>query len=83
MHMGPGYAPRTAGVKTNDTCGAAEFQKQTNKKRWKTNKTNVEITDKLIKSNDLDSESNATLAHLVSHVPRSSEELAQSQPKHL
>ena len=81
MHMGPGYAPRTAGVKTNDTCsGAAEFQR---KKRWKTNKTYVEITDKLIKSNDLDSESNATLAHLVSHVPRSSEELAQSQPKHL
>ena len=79
--MGPGYAPRTAGVKTNDTCGAAEFQNK--KKRWKTNKTYVEITDKLIKSNDLASESNATLAHLVSHVPRSSEELAQSQPKHL
>ena len=40
MHMGPGYAPRTAGVKTNDTCGAAEFQKQINKKKME-NKQNM------------------------------------------
>ena len=35
MHMGPGYAPRTAGVKTNDTCGAAELQKKKDGKQTK------------------------------------------------